>query len=343
MDRQGETIAAGGSGTFWADTAARAVLDGARIDTDTGLRILGRHNDDLPRLLHATFRLREHYHRRRVKLCVLRNARSGICREDCSYCSQSKVSTAEVPTYTLDSTDDLVGAARNAVTVGARRFCMVTSGRGPTARDIGRFTAAARRIKTEFPDLELCVSLGIMSLDQARQLGEAGIGWVNHNLNTSERFHPEICTTHPYAERVRTVQNVRSAGLSICSGGIVGMGETDADLVDLAFALRRLQVDALPVNFLHPIEGTPLAGRRDLDPGRCLKALCLFRFANPAAEIRVAGGWEYNFGWFQPLAFFVANSIFVEGYLTTPGQASAHARRMIEDMGFVVESVEYRD
>jgi biotin synthase len=214
---------------------------------------------------------------------------------------------------------------------------MVTSGRGPSAADVERFAAAARRIKSEFPHLELCVSLGLMDEPQARELKAAGIGWVNHNLNTSERFHPEICTTHAYADRVRTVANVRRAGLSTCCGGILGMGEDDEDVIDLAFALRDLEVDSLPVNFLHPIEGTPLGGRRDLTPMRCLKALVLFRLAHPAAEIRVAGGRELNLGWFQPLALFAANSIFVDGYLTTPGQAHAEARRMVEAIGFEVE------
>jgi biotin synthase len=161
---------------------------------------------------------------------------------------------------------------------------------------------------------------------------------VNHNLNTSSRFHPEICTTHGYEDRVRTVESVRRAGLSTCSGGIIGMGESDDDVIDLAFALRELQVDSLPVNFLIPIAGTPFAALRELTPMRCLKTLCLFRLTNPAAEIRVAGGRELNLGWFQPLALLAANSIFVEGYLTTPGQAYREAHRMIEEMGFVAEA-----
>jgi len=327
---------------FWADDLAESVLAGVEIDDEAGLRIMRTADEDLPRLLRAAFRIREHYHARRVKLCVLRNARSGICGEDCGYCSQSKVSQAPVAKYPLDSIQQLVVSAREAVAAGARRFCMVTSGRAPTGKDVARFTEAARRIRGEYPDLELCVSLGMLEAEQVRVLKEAGIGWVNHNLNTSERFHPEICTTHSYADRVRTVETVRSAGLSTCSGGIVGMGETDQDLVDLARSLQRLKVDAVPINFFHPIEGTPMAQRQGPSPDRCLKALSLFRFANPRAEVRVAGGWEHNFGWFQPLAFFVANSIFVQGYLTTPGQASDEAQRMIREMGFVVEGVEYK-
>ncbi|MBI4322909.1 MAG: biotin synthase BioB, partial [Candidatus Omnitrophica bacterium] len=170
-------------------------------------------------------------------------------------------------------------------------------------------------------------------------LKEAGVGWVNHNLNTSRRHHPKVCTTHTYQDRIDTVLNVKRAGLKTCSGGIVGMGETDEDLLDLAYALRELAVDSLPVNFLHPIEGTPMGSYGFLNPTRCLKVLCLFRFLNPKADLRAAGGREVNLRSVQALALYPANSIFVEGYLTTPGQQAQEAHRMIEDMGFEVERV----
>jgi biotin synthase len=177
-----------------------------------------------------------------------------------------------------------------------------------------------------------------MDEPQARALKNAGIDFVNHNLNTSERHHPAICTTHTYADRLRTLAAVRGAGLATCSGGILGMGESDEDVIELAFALRELQVDSLPVNFLIPIDGTPFEGRRELTPLDCLRALCLFRLTNPAAEIRLAGGGEGNLGWFRPLALMAANSIFVDGYLTTPGQAHSDAHRMVADMGFEIEA-----
>ncbi len=322
---------------YWAEGVADGVLAGERIDRATALRILTSGDAELPELLAATRRVREHYHGRNVKLCLLRNARSGLCPEDCHYCSQSAVSTADIPRYRLDSVEQLLDGAHRAVASGARRFCMVSSGRGPSANDIERFAGAARRIKSEYPALELCVSAGLMEEDQARQLNESGVGWVNHNLNTSERHHPSICTTHTYEDRMRTVRNVQKAGLASCCGGILGMGESDEDVVDLAFSLRDLGVDSLPVNFLLPIEGTPFAGKRELTPQRCLKALCLFRLTNPRAEIRVAGGREVNLGEHQPLALYAANSIFVEGYLTTPGQAYDEAQRMVAAMGFVVE------
>lgn len=319
------------------DRVAATALEDRLPSRDDALAVLRSHDDDLRDLLWAAFTVRQARFGRAVKLCVLQNARSGLCPEDCGYCSQSAVSTAEIPKYTLLKGDTLVAGARQAVASGARRYCMVTSGRGPSARDIQRLSDATRAIKREFPDLEICVSLGLLEDGQARELKEAGVGWVNHNLNTSERFHPEICTTHTFQDRVRTVESVKAAGLAVCCGGILGMGENDLDIVDLAFSLRNLGVDSLPVNLLHPIDGTPLEGVNFIDPIRALKALCLFRFVNPQSEIRAAGGRERNLGDWQALALFPANSIFVRGYLTTPGQAPEEARRMIESVGLEVE------
>ena len=319
---------------------ADAALAGRAIGRGEAAAVLHAADADLQDLLWAAFRVRERYHGRRVRVCMLRNARSGLCPEDCHYCSQSAISDAAIPRYRLDSVTELLAGAQRAVASGAKRYCMVTSGRGPSAADVARFTTAARTIKAQYPTLELCVSLGLMDEADARTLKAAGIGWVNHNLNTSQRFHPEICTTHTYEDRIATVNTVRRAGLSTCCGGIIGMGETDDDIIDLAFALRELQVDSLPLNFLHPIDGTPLAERRELTPTKCLRALCLMRFTSPQSEIRVAGGRELNLGWFQSLALYPANSIFVEGYLTTPGQAAAAALQMIAAMGFEVEALE---
>ena len=322
------------------DHIADRVLGGERIDREEAAAILDTPDADLPAVLWAAFRVRERYHGRRVKVCQLRNARSGLCPEDCHYCSQSAISEAAIPRYRLDSVEELLAGARRAVASGAKRYCMVTSGRGPSATDIARFTTTARAIKAEFPALEICVSLGLLGEADARALKAAGVGWLNHNLNTSRRFYPEICQTHTYDDRLETVRSARRAGLSTCCGGIIGMGETPDDIVDLAFALRELEVDSLPLNFLLPIDGTPLADRHDLTPGQCLRALCLMRLTNPRSEIRVAGGRELHLGWFQGLALYPANSIFVEGYLTTPGQATSAAHQMIAEMGFEAEAME---
>jgi len=322
----------------WPDVIRRS-LAGEGISRDEGRQVLNLPDDQVPELLQAAFEVRKVRFGKRVKVCVLQNARSGLCPEDCHYCSQSSISNAVIDKYPLMEAELLVEGARRACAAGATRYCMVTSGRGPTDEEIDHFCDVTRQIRQELP-LEICVCLGILSEAQARRLKEAGVGWVNHNLNTSERFYPEICTTHSYRDRVETVKNVRKAGLMTCSGGIIGMGETDEDILDLAFACRKLGMDSIPVNFLHPIKGTPMEAYRFLTPMKCLKVLCLFRFLNPASEIRAAGGREVNLRSSQALALYAANSIFVDGYLTTPGQQAQDAHRMIEEMGFEVESAE---
>lgn len=326
------------SGRFLA--LAQLALDDRALPRDAALALLASSDAELPEVLWAAFAARVARFGRRVKLCVLQNARSGLCPEDCGYCSQSAVSTAEIARYRLLPVEELVGAARRAAATGARRYCMVVSARGPSAADVGHFARAARAIRAELPELELCVSLGLMDEGQARTLRTAGVDFVNHNLNTSRRFYLEICSTHGYDDRVATVLAARRAGMQACSGVIVGMGETHDDLVDVASALGALRVESLPVNFLHPIDGTPLGERPSPVAGDCLRALALFRLTNPRAEIRAAGGRERALGAIQGLALFAANSIFVEGYLTTPGQRRDDAATMIAALGFEVERAE---
>jgi biotin synthase len=320
----------------WRGLAEQALRD-EPLGRDGALALLASPDAELPAVLWAAFAPRQAHFGRRVKLCVLQNARSGLCPEDCGYCSQSAVSTADIARYRLLPVDELVAAARRAAATGAGRYCMVVSARGPSDADVAHFARAARAIRRELPGLELCVSAGLMDGAQAATLHEAGIDYVNHNLNTSRRFYPEICSTHTYDDRVRTVEDAARAGLSSCSGVILGMGEEPADLVEVAAELRRLRVESLPVNFLHPIEGTPLGARPTPAVGDCLRALALFRLTNPRAEIRAAGGRERALGTAQGLALFAANSIFVEGYLTTPGQRYTDALAMIATLGFEVE------
>jgi biotin synthase len=319
------------------ETWTAKALKGEPLTQDESLAVLNTPDQALEALLNAAFSVRKTYWGKRVKLCVLQNAKSGLCREDCKYCSQSNASRVPIDLYPLMSQDALVAGAHEAVAAGSRRYCMVTSGRGALDKDIETFAQVTRTIKAQYPDLEICCCLGLMSYDQACTLKDAGVGWVNHNLNTSERFYPEICTSHTYQDRVNTVQNVSQAGLHTCSGGIVGMGETDEDIVSLAMATRDLKVDSIPINFLHPIAGTALEDRPGVTPERGLKVLCLFRFLNPKSEIRAAGGSEFNLKDKQGWALYPANSIFINGYLTTEGQSADDARDMIEAMGFEVE------
>ncbi len=320
----------------WPSSIRRS-LAGEALSREEAKAILDLPDEHIHDVLHAAFEVRKSRWGKRVKICVLQNARSGLCPEDCHYCSQSSVSSAKIDKYPLLTVEQLLEGAKRAVDARAKRYCMVTSGRGPTDEDIDHFCEATRVIKQQHPPMEICVSLGIMSEAQARRLKEAGVGWVNHNLNTSERFHPQICTTHTYQDRVSPIRNVKRAGLNTCSGGIIGMGETDEDILDLAYAVRELQIDSVPINFLHPIEGTPFEGYRHLSPMKCLKVLCMVRFLNPAADLRAAGGREVNLRSVQALALYPANSIFVEGYLTTPGQHAQPAHQMITDLGFEIE------
>jgi biotin synthase len=233
--------------------------------------------------------------------------------------------------------DQILDGARTAFERKARTYCIVTSGRSPAAQDLDLIAELVPKIKQQY-NLEICVSAGLMGAEQAQRLKQCGVDRVNHNLNTSRRFYPQICTTHTFQDRLDTLWAVRKAGLEICSGGIVGMGEEDADVADLARELGNLGVEALPVNFFTPIEGTPAtaANPRKLSPRYCLKALALFRLANPRGDLRVAAGRELHLGWLQPLALYAASSIFVGDYLTTQGQPPSEDYRMIRELGFEV-------
>jgi len=297
-------------------------------------------NEDLLALLHAAFTVRSHYFGTTVRLQMLQNAKSGACQEDCHYCSQSAVSTAAIDRYNLVPQNQMIDGARRASASKAQRYCIVISGRSPLDREIDEIACAVRAIKQELP-IQICCSLGLMNEAQAKRLKAAGVDRVNHNLNTSEAFHASICTTHTFQDRLATIRNARSAGLEICSGGIVGMGEADDDLIDLALALREVKPDSIPVNTLHPVAGTPLEGCDRLTPQRCLNVLCLFRFLHPRTEIRIAGGREHNLRSLQPLALYAADSIFVNGYLTTPGTPAPEVWGMIRDLGFSIE-VDYQ-
>jgi biotin synthase len=191
------------------------------------------------------------------------------------------------------------------------------------------------RIKQEY-GLNICACLGLLTPEQAKQLAAAGVDKVNHNLNTSERYYGEVCTTHTYADRVATLAACRAAGLQLCSGGIMGMGERDDDLIDMAFELRALEVESIPLNFLNAIDGTPLEGVDKVTPRDCLRGLAMMRLVNPAAEIRIAGGREIHLGSLQALGLYAANSIFVGDYLTTKGQLPEADYKMIEDLGFTI-------
>jgi biotin synthase len=298
--------------------------------------VLHSTDEQILALLDAAYRVRLRFCGRRVHLHMLINAKSGLCPEDCHYCSQSRVSEADIEKYPMVSVERLLDGARRAALARSRRYCIVISGRGITDHEVDYLAGAVRRIKEEV-DIGICCSVGLLTEERARRLREAGVEQLNHNLNTSARYYPEICTTHTYEDRVNTLEAARRAGLNLCSGAIFGQGETDEDIVDVALALRDLRPQSIPVNFLLPIDGTPFATLKYVSAHDCLRILCLMRFLNPDQEIRVSAGREAHLRSLQPLALYPANSVFVSGYLTEPGQAYQETWRMIEDLGFEIE------
>jgi biotin synthase len=311
------------------------VLDGGTVTDNDALAVLESPDEELLDLLSSVYRVRRRWFANQVQLYFLMNAKSGLCPEDCAYCSQSRISKAEIPRYNLLSREKLLDGARLAAEHNARTYCIVISARGPNEREMRAVTTIVPEIKQRY-NLKICACLGLLTPEQARDLKACGVDRVNHNLNTSENFYGEICTTHMFADRLATLRAVRNAGIELCSGGIIGMGESRRDLVEMAFVLRDLGVESIPINFLNPIDGTPLAGRHDLNPRYCLKVLAMFRLVNPERELRIAGGRELHLGSLQSLGLYAANSIFVGDYLTTQGQAPEADYQMIRDLGFEI-------
>ena len=314
---------------------ATSVLEGQQLNDEDALKVLEAPDNELLDLLHAAFRIRHNYFGRKVQLYYLMNAKSGLCPEDCTYCSQSKISTAEIPRYNLLKRDELLAGAQAAADRQAKTYCIVISARGPSEREMTAVEQIVPEIKERY-QLDVCACLGLLTPDQAVRLKICGVDRVNHNLNSGEEFYSQICSTHTYQDRIDTLRAVRNAGMELCSGGIVGMGESSQDIVDMAIQLRDLRVESIPVNFLNPIEGTPLAERNELTPNYCLKVLAMFRLVNPDREIRIAGGRELHLGSLQALGLYAANSIFVGDYLTTEGQIPEADYAMIRNMGFEV-------
>ena len=324
----------------WLDAIVEKALINEPLDRDAALAVLASGDDELMDVVAAAFKVRLKYFGRRVKLNYLVNIKSGLCPEDCFYCSQRAGSAADVLKYTWLKPEEVLASAEAGVAGGARRVCMVASGRGPNDREIAKVAGMIETFKQQNPDVEVCACLGLLSDGQAEVLKQAGTTAYNHNLNTAEDHYADICSTHTFADRAATVEKAKGAGLSPCSGLIAGMGETDEDLVSVAFALRELEPDSVPVNFLIPFDGTPLGTEWNLTPQRCLRILAMVRLVCPAAEVRLAGGREIHLRSLQPLALHIVNSIFLGDYLTSEGQAGAKDLDMIADAGFTIEGAD---
>ncbi|MEL3961472.1 biotin synthase BioB [Lysinibacillus endophyticus] len=319
------------------DALATQVLEGYELTDEEALAILNSPDEDLLPLLHAAYKIRRKFFDNKVKLNMIINTKSGLCPENCGYCSQSIVSKAPVEKYAMMKQEEIVAGAERAASLNVGTYCIVASGRGPVNKEIDIVVDSVKTIKEKHPEMTICACLGILKPDQAEKLKEAGVDRYNHNINTSANHHSNITTSHTYEDRVNTVELAKEAGISPCSGVIIGMRESKEDVISMAKSLRALDADSIPVNFLNAIDGTPLEGTRELNPRYCLKVLSLFRFVNPSKEIRVSGGREVNLGTLQPLSLYPANSIFLGDYLTTEGQPGEQDKKMLEDLGFEID------
>jgi len=305
--------------------------------------ILRSRKIDLFLLLRAAFNVRQKYWGRDVTIHIINNVQNGQCSEDCHYCAQSKFSKAPIKTYPIKSDLEIFAEARQAYASGAFRYCMVFSGREQGRKRIERLTGIIGTIKKRY-NIEVCVSPGFVDEDEARILKKAGLDRLNHNINTSKRYYNAICQTHTFDKRLQTLKAAQRVGLDVCSGVIVGMGESIDDVIDAALILRTFKnVKSIPVNFFLPIKGTRVHNAIPLSPEYCLRVLCLYRFLNPKAEIRMAAGREYHLRDMQALGLYPANSLFMDGYLNVKGTSRYKTLQMIKDAGFSIKSEQNLD
>ncbi|RMH27857.1 MAG: biotin synthase BioB [Planctomycetota bacterium] len=312
---------------------------GQPVGPDDARWILTEEAVPLLPLAHAAGLVRRRFFGDRVQVHMLHNVQCGACPEDCGYCGQARTSDAPIAAHKLKGRDEILAEAKRAKDAGAFRYCMVLSGRGPDDADVDFMAGCIREVKARF-GLETCLSAGLMDEAKARRLKDAGLDRLNHNLNTSKARYPDICSTHTYGDRVETLRAARSAGLAVCSGLIVGMGESADDIIEVGRHLRALGAESIPVNFLVPIPGNaitrPVSCGAPLTPAFCLRVLCAMRLLNPSAEIRMAAGREIHLRSLQPVALEPANSLFIDGYLLTRGSPAFETLRMIRDAGFTV-------
>ncbi|NLE65399.1 MAG: biotin synthase BioB [Elusimicrobia bacterium] len=316
----------------------KSALDsGTGITREQALAVLSCEGIPLLSLLDLSAGIRFRHFGREVLIHILNNAENGRCPEDCRYCAQSASSSASIEVYALKSDEEILAEARAAHERGAFRYCMVFAGSEPSDERVEHLMGLVRTIKERWP-LEVCVSPGRVTSEQARRLRAAGLDRLNHNLNTSSSYYSEICSSHTYEERVQTVRAAKAAGLAVCSGVIVGMGETKEDVFQMAKDLGALGADSIPVNFFIPLEGVALKDPGALTPEYCLRVLCLFRLMNPRTEIRMAAGRERHLRSLQPLGLYVANSLFLGGYLNAQGGADRETLAIVRDLGFSIRS-----
>ena len=331
--------------TFYNELTTTS-LQGELLSDACCEKLLTASDVELLPLLDAAYQVRKTYFQNEVQLHILNNAQNGYCPEDCGYCAQARSAETNIEAYPLKPDTEILEEAKRAYESGAYRYCLVLSGRGPSPKQVAHLAELIHTVKAYYP-IEVCLSAGLIDVESARVLKSSGLDRLNHNLNTSEAYYPKICSTHTYQDRLETLQAAQTVGLACCSGVIVGMGEETGDVIKVAKALRALEVASLPVNFFLPIAGTQLSESfsenprsvpTTLTPDYCLRVLCLYRFLNPRAEIRVAAGREHYLRSMEVMALYPANSMFIDGYLNAEGSTASRTIEMVKDAGFTVKT-----
>ena len=312
---------------------ANRIIAGGAVTAEEAVTLSQAEGTAVYDLFRAATRVKEQFVGNEVHLCSIINAKSGRCAEDCAFCAQSAHHSTDAPVYPLVQEERMLESARLAETNGSACFGIITSGTTVNGPELEQILAALRRIRKETTILPSC-SLGIIDEETAVKLKEAGMDTYHHNLETAESFFPSICTTHEYQDDVNTVRAVKKAGVKVCCGGIFGLGESAAQRVEMAFTLKELDVDSVPLNFLNPIEGTRLEGASNISAMECLKTIAIYRLILPGKRITVCGGREKNLRDLQSWIFFAgANGTMIGNYLTTMGRNVDVDLTMFSDLG----------
>ncbi len=310
------------------------VLEGGSVNMKEIYPLLETKGPDIIELAAVANRVREEFNGNEIDLCSLLNAKSGRCPEDCGFCAQSAHYKTEALVYPMMDTNRIVEEAKKAQRKGTGRFCLITSGRELNDEEFETILRALDRIRRE-TTLDLDCSLGTLSKERAESLKKVGVTRYNHNVETAESHFPQICSTHSFRDRVKNIEVLKEQGFSICCGGIIGLGESPQQRLELAFSLRQLGIDCIPFNILNPRPGTPLEHSESIPPMEIIKTVSLFRLVLPKGTIKIAGGRETNLRDLQSLALLAgANGLIVGNYLTTPGRNAEDDFRMIKDLGF---------
>lgn len=317
------------------------ILAGKEISYDQALTLIDidteKYPEEISLLLEGANKIREKFCGNNFDLCTIMNAKSGKCPENCRYCAQSAHFKTEAPVYPLTDSKTAVELAKSVEKEGAHKFSLVTSGRGlqPTG-EVDELVEIYRELKAE-TNIHLCASHGLLTLEAAKKLKEAGVVTYHHNLESSRDFYDQICTTHSFQDRVDTIKIAREAGLKVCSGGIFGLGETPKDRIDMAFELKELKIDSIPLNFLTPIPGTPLENSELVPPMEIIKTIAVYRFIHPNIDIRYAGG-RLQLGELEVLGIHSGiNSALTGNFLTTTGSTIASDIVMAKEAGFEIK------